>query len=222
MGNFLFIFGLGFFGLVLGAVFFVKRRLELLNRFEVIDNLLMWDSIELKIIVLIFNTCLINVNINDLTETNLIKIHRNMFMFPFSILMLWFFYAFDKFRNNFITFLEWMWSQAGDHFFNKDRCCAVLGLYLELVNLLVDFLDNHSNCVVVHKFVVAFFGFWKDLWRSVMANVVPSVRYHFELFFVNSWLVAVVASGRALVNRVVNDYPLLVVAFEPTRKGDQF
>jgi hypothetical protein len=41
MRNFFFIFGFRFFGLVLRSIFFVKRRLEFPDGFEIIDDLLM-------------------------------------------------------------------------------------------------------------------------------------------------------------------------------------
>jgi hypothetical protein len=41
MRNFFFIFGFGFFGLVLRSIFFVKRRLEFPYGLEIIDNFLM-------------------------------------------------------------------------------------------------------------------------------------------------------------------------------------
>jgi hypothetical protein len=94
--------------LVLRSIFFVKRRLEFPYGLEIIDNFLMWDSIELEVIVLILHTCLVDVNINKLAETYLIKIHRDMFMPPFSILMFGFFNALDEFGNNLIPLLERM------------------------------------------------------------------------------------------------------------------
>ena len=108
MGNFFFIFGFGLFGLVLRPIFFVKRRLKFPDGFEIIDNLLMWDSIKLEVIVLILHTCLVDVNINKLAKTYLIKIHRNMFKPPFSILMFGFFNTLDEFWNNLIALLERM------------------------------------------------------------------------------------------------------------------
>lgn len=108
MRDFFFIFRFGFFGLVLRSIFFVKRRLEFPYGLEIIDNLLMWDSIKLEVIVLILYTCLVDVNINKLAETYLIKIHRDMFLPPFSILMFGFFNALDEFGNNLIPLLERM------------------------------------------------------------------------------------------------------------------
>lgn len=72
MRDFLFFFGLGLLCLVLWAILLVDWGLEFLYGLEVFDDFLMWDSIELKVIVLVLNTGLVDIDIYKLTKPDFI------------------------------------------------------------------------------------------------------------------------------------------------------
>lgn len=106
MRGFLFVFGLGLFGLVLRAVFFVERGFEFFNGFEVVDDFLVGDSVEFTVIVLVFDTSLVDIDINELAEFYFIQVQGNMFVLSLCVLMLGFLYAFDELARDFISLLK--------------------------------------------------------------------------------------------------------------------